>query len=144
MSVVALRQTKTEFRLTDLGNAERLVFEHGHDLRYAPGIGWLAWDGRRWKQDTDGEAIRRAKQTVRSMYAEAVEVEDPDLRKKLVQWAIGSESEARLRAAVKLAETEREVIVEVKQLDADPMLFNAANGTISPRASSGSTAVRIF
>lgn len=33
------------FPLTDLGNAERLVARHGDDLRYARGIGWLAWDG---------------------------------------------------------------------------------------------------
>jgi putative DNA primase/helicase len=127
------RATRREFRLTDLGNAERLVFEHGHDLRFAPGLGWYAWDGRRWKRDADGEAIRRAKQTVRTMYADAVEVEDSDLRKKLVAWAIASESEARLRAAVKLAETEREVIVEADALDADPWLFCVANGTIDLR-----------
>lgn len=120
--------------LTDLGNAERLVTEHGNDLRFAPGIGWHSWDGRRWKRDTDGEPIRRAKQTVRAMYAEAAEL-DGDDRERLAKWALASESEARIRAAVKLAETERPVIVEAKQLDADPWLFNCANGTIDLRSS---------
>ena len=39
------------FALTDPGNAERLVAMHGSTIRYASGIGWLAWDGRRWAQD---------------------------------------------------------------------------------------------
>ena len=122
-----------EIHLTDLGNAEQLVADHGHDLRFAPGIGWFAWDGRRWKLDADGEPIRRAKKTVRAMYARAAEVDDSSDRKKLIAWATTSESEARLRAAVKLAETEREIIVSPDELDADPWLFNAANGTIDLR-----------
>jgi hypothetical protein len=33
--------TGAVFRLTDLGNAERLVFRHGRDVRYVPGLGWF-------------------------------------------------------------------------------------------------------
>jgi putative DNA primase/helicase len=121
-----------DFRLTDLGNAERLVAQHGADIRYAPGIGWLAWDGRRWRRDTDGEPIRRAKQMVRAMYSEAADLAD-DERRALIKWTVASESEARLRAAVKLAETERAVIVDADALDADGWLFNVANGTIDLR-----------
>ena len=66
----ALGTEARPMHLTDLGNAERLVADHGSDLRYCPGLGWLAWDGRRWKPDTDGEPIRRAKRTVRAMYAQ--------------------------------------------------------------------------
>ena len=117
------------FHLTDFGNAERLVAAHSRDLRYCTALGWLAWDGRRWKRDSDRAPIRRAKQTVRAMYTEAAELDDT-ARRALVKWASLSESEARLRAAVKLAETERAVIVVANELDADGWLFNAANGTI--------------
>jgi putative DNA primase/helicase len=120
------------FRFTDLGNAERLVADHGNDLRYAPGLGWFAWDGRRWKRDQDGEAIRRAKRMVRAMYAHAAELDDED-RAALVKWATASESEARLRAAVKLAETELAIVVDAHKLDADGWLFNVGNGTIDLR-----------
>lgn len=115
---------------TDLGNAERLVAAHGRDLRYSPGLGWFAWDGHRWKPDRDGEVMRRAKNTIRAMYARAAALDDADERKRMLGFAIKSESEARLRAAVKLAETELEVIVGADELDADPWLFNAGNGTI--------------
>jgi putative DNA primase/helicase len=119
-----------EYRLTDLGNAERLVAAHGKDLRFTPGLGWLAWDGRRWKIDTDGEPMRRMKLTVRAMYTQAGQLDDSDERERLAKWATQSESESRLRAAVNLAEYERAVIADVAQLDANPMLFNAGNGTI--------------
>jgi putative DNA primase/helicase len=122
-----------EFRLTDLGNAERLVADHGNDLRYAPGLGWFAWDGRRWKLDKDGEPMRRAKRMVRAIYATAAEIDDDAQRKRLTAWATTSESEARLRAAVKLAEIDRAVIVDPDELDANPWLFNAANGTVDLR-----------
>jgi putative DNA primase/helicase len=119
----------SKFPLTDLGNAERLVASAKSELRYAPGLGWFAWDGRRWRRDADGAAMRAAAQSVRALFDEALGL-DPDQRKKLVQFALASESEPRLRAAVKLAETQLPMIVEPRQLDAQPMLFNAANGTI--------------
>ena len=119
-----------DFRPTDLGNAERLVAEHGKDLRYASGIGWLAWDGRRWKRDNDGAAMRCMTQTVRAMYARAGQLEDSDDRERLAKWATQSESEARIRAAVSLAEIDLAVIVDMTQLDANPWLFNTGTGTI--------------
>jgi putative DNA primase/helicase len=118
---------------TDLANAERLVAEHGRDLRFAHGLGWFTWDGRRWKRDSDGEVMRRMKLTVRAMYRRASELDDAGQRKRLTAWAMQSESEARLRAAINLAESELAIIVDPNELDAEPWLFNAANGTIDFR-----------
>jgi putative DNA primase/helicase len=116
--------------LTDYGNAERIVREHGRDLRFAPGLGWLAWDGRRWKRDSDGEVIRRAKRTIRQLYAKAAEIGDSGERARVAKWAVACESQQRLAAAVKLAETELGVIVKPERLDAEPFLLNVENGTI--------------
>ena len=90
-------------RLTDYGNAERIVYEHGRDLRFAPGLGWLAWDGRRWKRDADGEVMRLAKRTIRALYALAGEIDDPLERTRIAKWATACEAQPRLAAAVKLA-----------------------------------------
>jgi putative DNA primase/helicase len=122
------------YHTTDLGNAERLVAEHGRDLLFVPGPGWHAWDGRRWRRDTDGEVMRRAKLTVRAIAAEAAAVDDDEARKRLLRHALESEREPRLRAAVSLAASDREVIVDAEQLDADPLLLNVANGIIHLRA----------
>lgn len=119
------------FSLTDLGNAERLVAAHGRDIRYVPGVGWLVWDGRRWARDDTGALIRIAKLTARAILHDAANCEDDDERKRILSWARSSESEARLKAMVNLAATEKPVIVRAGQLDADPWLLNVQNGTIN-------------
>src|SRR5687767_6194222 len=86
----AARSTPGE-NCTDLGNARRLVARHGGDLRYVAALGWLVWDGRRWRVDDTGEAERRAKETVRSIYGEAAAAPDEDHRRQLAGHALRSE-----------------------------------------------------
>lgn len=124
-----------EMRLTDLGNAERLVRLHGRDLRHVRGVGWVVWDGRRWRRDQDGEVERRQKASVRAMYAEAAALDDSDERKRLAAFAARCEGEARIRAAISLAESERPVLARVDELDADLWLLNVANGVVDLRTS---------
>lgn len=115
---------------TDSGNSERLIDQHGTDLRFVAGLGWHVWDGRRWAPDTTGEVHRRAKQTVRSIYQEAARCEDEDRRKELASHARKSESREKRAACVALAQHELEVVARSEDLDADPMTLNVANGTI--------------
>lgn len=118
-------------RLTDLGNAKRLVRRHGKDLRYCPEWGkWLVYDGRRWVVDQTGEVMRRAKETVQSMYQEAAQIADEGMRKALAQWAMKPESASRLKAMVELAQSEPGIPVTPSELDRDPWLLNCLNGTI--------------
>jgi putative DNA primase/helicase len=115
---------------TDLGNARRLLALHGHDLRYVPQWGtWLAWDGRRWKIDIDGEAHRRAKHTVRWIYEQALPLES-EARKRQMAWALKSESARAIEDMLRQARTEPGVPVEPRQLDARPWLLNCLNGTL--------------
>lgn len=51
----------------------------------------------------------------------------------LLKWALQSQSKPRLDAMVALAMSEPEIAAHVEQFDADPMLFNVANGTIDLR-----------
>jgi putative DNA primase/helicase len=121
------------FKWTEYGNAERLVSSHGADLRHSPGLGWLVWDGQRWRRDEDGEAIRRMKQTVRAMWDELPEIDDPDLQKRFFGFVRSSENERRLNATLKLAESEATVVLAADRFDADPSLLTVANGTIDLR-----------
>src|SRR5262249_37121319 len=50
-----------------------------------------------------------------------------------VKHAEGSQSEARLRAMVKLAETEPTIAVAAERLDVGPWLLNVQNGTLDLR-----------
>src|SRR5438067_1178316 len=84
------------------GTAERLVALHGAQVRHAGPLGWHAWDARRWSADWDGEVQRRAKLTVRAMYAEAARIGDDADRQGFLKFARGSESAGRLQAMVGL------------------------------------------
>lgn len=120
------------FRMTDYGNAERLVRYHGADLRYcSPWSRWMVWDGCRWAEDQTGEVVRRAKATVRGIYGEASKFEDDNLRAAAAKHARESEKAARISAMILLAESEPGVPVVPDELDADPWLLNCENGTLN-------------
>jgi putative DNA primase/helicase len=124
-------------RLTDDGNAYRLVDRHGDDLRYVPGIGWHAWDGTRWLQDSSGAALRRARDLARLLHAEADGKQDEELQKALKRHAKASSSRRGLEAMLWIARSDERVLVEAAALDADPLLLNAPNGTIDLRTGAG-------
>ncbi len=120
------------FNLTDLGNSERFVADHGEGVRYCyPWGKWLVWTGARWERDDSGKVHRLAKETVRSIYREAADAEDEGRRKELAKHATRSEAEARIRATLELAKSE--LPISPDELDADPWLLNCKNGTIDLR-----------
>ncbi len=125
-------QQHTQFNLTDLGNAERFVAQFGQDVRYCyPWAKWLTWTGSKWARDDAGRVHRLAKETVRSVYGEAATAEDEARRKALAKHAASSEAKNRIEAMLELAKSD--VPVSPDELDADPDLLNASNGTINLR-----------
>lgn len=118
-------------RYTDLGNARRLVAEHGHKLRHVPVWGcWYTWDGIRWAIDNTGEAARCAKTMARKLVDEAQAEPDEDKRKKLVAAAKRAESWPGIRAMLELAATEPSIALAPSQLDAHPALLNTRTGVL--------------
>jgi putative DNA primase/helicase len=120
------------YNLTDLGNAERFVSQHGENVRYCyPWARFLVWTGAQWERDEAGKVYRLAKETVRGIYQEAAESENETRRKALAQHATRSEAEAKIKAMLELAKSE--IPVSPEELDADPWLLNAPNGTVDLR-----------
>lgn len=76
------------FPMTDLGNAERFRFRHGHRFRFCRELGWFAWDGRRWdllseeKDRTPGEVLHAVFETVRAIRNEADLVADSGIKEE--------------------------------------------------------------
>ena len=63
-------------RLSDVGNARRLVARHGPDLHYVPAWRrWLVWDGTRWESDTAGRVERLATDVTAEIFRAAVHLE---------------------------------------------------------------------
>lgn len=118
-------------KLSDLGNAARLVRRHGQDLVFSTALGWMHWDGRRWNPDSDLEIERRAYETVQWFLRAALADPVDEVADALVKWARKSESQARIRAMVELARPF--VAVEQSLFDADPWLLNTGTGTIDLR-----------
>jgi putative DNA primase/helicase len=122
-----------EENLTDLGNVRRFVNQHHERIRsvlikkHNP---WFLWVGTHWEPDSTGEAMRLAKQTVRSIHAEAERTTDEERRAAMQQHAYKSEGAERIRAIIDLAKTEPEIALREDQLDRDQWLFNVQNGTI--------------
>jgi putative DNA primase/helicase len=121
-------------RLTDMGNGERMATKHRGDLLYCfPLKTWFTWDGTRYQRDETGEAEKRAKDTVRSIYLEAAAAGDPDQWSALAGHAIASEDARRIGAMLQMARSEDGIPVKPSQLDVDPFLLNVINGTIDLR-----------
>jgi P4 family phage/plasmid primase-like protien len=127
------KKASAGFNLTDLGNAERFIAQHGENVRYCyPWRKWLVWSGARWERDEAGRVHKLAKETVRTIYREAAAAEDEDRRKALAKHATQSEAEAKIRAMLELAKSDAPISPD--ELDANPMLLNVPNGTIDLRS----------
>lgn len=63
--------TGSEFNLTDVGNAKRLVKKFGDVIRYCHEIKkWFIWNQKRWKPDNSDQITRLAKETVANIIKE--------------------------------------------------------------------------
>ena len=125
--------------LTDYGNAERFVEQHGAIVRYvATWDKWIIWDGTRWKLDTTQAIVRLAKKTVRTIYAEVARLAKQtdcsaeDLE-ELTAWAKASERRERITALIALAASEADVAIDHEVLDLNPWILNCTNGTVDMR-----------
>lgn len=122
------------FNLTDQGNAERLVHRHGEDLLHVRKWGqWMVWDGTRWRPDETGEAERKAKETVKTMFHEADPGEGRPIDRNLASYALKSESRQKIEAMVALARSEEGIAVTHNDFDQDPWALNVQNGTLDLR-----------
>jgi putative DNA primase/helicase len=149
-----------EPHLTDVGNAQRFVRDHGQDVRYVHAWdSWLSYQDGYWAKDESGEVVERAKATVARLFEEVAALQDEVRATKAlldgcsehnqVQREIGgdlhecqqrlraletfaeqSESDHRLRAMLHLAQSAHGIPVRPDALDCDPMLLAVPNGVI--------------
>ncbi len=141
---------------SELRNAERLIEAHGQDIRYANGLGWIVWDGQRFKPD-EGAAIELCKATLRALYLLAYEAvkeareavkaakckseEDQERASSALKaalaysgWIARSKSKPGIKNMLSLASTDGRVRIDASELDANGELLNCTKGTIDLRA----------
>ena len=122
------------FPLTDSGNAELIATKFSNCLRFDHRRKrWLVWKHERWTEDHDGTVYRMAKEAARDRLKAAANVGDDDKRESLAKWAIQSESEYRLRAALNLAKTTLPISDVGDGWDSDRFLLGVRNGVVDLR-----------
>jgi putative DNA primase/helicase len=114
--------------LTDLHAADRLAAANADRLRYVRGVGWLAYDGKRWAPGED-HAHRAAKANAAGLLEEAAGCGDA----KQAAAAARLCGEPRIRGALALATTDERLSLAAAELDADPHLLNVQNGVVDLR-----------
>ncbi len=118
---------------TDYGNAERLHALYGHEFRYCHALGFLVWDGTRWRVDEGPELTRLALLTARELFKQAGNESDSERREVWVKHSLACERKTAIANAIELAKSIPGVVLPVDALDADPMLLNVQNGTLDLR-----------
>jgi putative DNA primase/helicase len=120
--------------LSDQYNAEALVQFHGADLRYClDWHEWLYWTGHHWARQGTGEAMRRAKRTVKRLARLIEQMDDAVEIKAHLSHIKSSLSARRLEGMVRLAQSEPTIELTADQLDPNPWLLNCPNGTLNLR-----------
>lgn len=122
---------RSEARLTETGNAERLALLYGERLRYIhQWKRWLEWDGSRWKADETEHVTQIAIRSARSMLREAAALMDSAQRDPLMKWAVKSESASNIDATLRIARSTPPLPVTARDLDAHPLLLGVRNGVV--------------
>jgi putative DNA primase/helicase len=93
----------TALSLTDTGNAERLVRMYGDVMRHNREFKWIIWNGKKWVIESP-HALQRAQDVAKSIFSEAGETDDADLRKKIFKHAENSLSTRYQKAMLEAAE----------------------------------------
>lgn len=107
--------------------AYRLAAAHRGRLLYVRGLGWLVWDGKRWAEDEKSEATAAVLAVLRDALADSLA--DKDLRDDVRR----SESANGVAGVLELAAAIPALRASAAELDADPWLLNAQNGTLDLR-----------
>lgn len=127
-------EPSTHFNCSDLGNAKRLVAQHGRDIRYCHDFKrWLIWNGTRWDNENPARIVQLATETALNIAAEAERCSDPDVAEDLHKWAIRSQSRLSIDNLIALSRSEVGIPVRPDDLDKAIYLFNVENGTIDLR-----------
>jgi putative DNA primase/helicase len=115
---------------TDLGNAEAFVDLFGDHFRHVKERRvWHHWRDGRWRRDMTGAAERAAKEVARARLRRSADL-DGDAQHAEIRWALTSQAEPRVKAALAHAATEPEIVLEAEELDRDGYLLACANGVL--------------
>jgi len=112
--------------------AELFVRDHTETMRYVHGLGWYVWAECRWKADEERADMRAVRYTLKKALRSLADLEKEE-RGRLYQDVRKTESASGMNGVLTIAGSIRPISVASSMIDADPYLFNTADGTIDLR-----------
>lgn len=136
--------TVQTFAWNDLGNAHRMVALYGDRLRWIKQAGdWAVYTDGAWKIDEGEGGHSFVQELVETMYEREKDLYDdtpsgddgdqPSERDQFAKWCRGQQMSPRIAACLKETKGRRELQARITDFDAEPFLFNCANGVIDLR-----------
>lgn len=129
-----------QYTWDDIGNAERLLAAHGHELRWVPERErWATYADGVWTLDRGAarrkfaELMDRIMDLEGPLYSRAADASGKSPYAKFEQFVRTSRMSARISAAADVASAKRTVIASSRAFDNHPMKLNVANGVIDLR-----------
>ncbi len=117
---------------TDAANARLFVERARWRLLYVAGLGWMAWDGKRWRRDGgDLLAMQIAREVAGAIHKRAEREKNEDCRKRLRRRARSAAAKYKLMAMVSLAESDPDLAASPDKFDEHPYLLNVENGLLN-------------
>jgi putative DNA primase/helicase len=113
---------------TDTDNATRFARRRAQKVVYTVGRGWMVYDGKRWRADSQLRCMELAKKTARLITNEVQYIQSDADKRQRSQFAAQSLSKASLDRMLDLAKGL--LVVEDSRLDNDPWLLNTLSGTL--------------
>lgn len=135
-SAIEISEIRNDSGRTDAANAERFADMFGDKLLYVPQWGrWLAWDGRRWHDDSGVGVMRAAKHYSKSLWGELGRLaEMPGIDREelgvLQSFIKLTNQTGKIKAFLTLADSDVRFVCPVDSLNQHPTLLNLQNGTI--------------
>lgn len=91
---------------------------------------WCYWTGKHWKSD-DGPVVQSISDILVRHYTDLAGLVDADRKKAYFKMLRDCQQHGTLKAALGFASTDPRMRKHAEDFDADPWLFNVANGTIN-------------
>lgn len=123
-------------RLTDAGNANRLVDIFKGRIRYCEGLGWLVWNGMVWMPENENSAsvLQMVKEAQEYLYEDLAELLKVGASTKAaarhIQYSL---SHSGLRNAMALMQATYTIRLTADDLDANKHLLAVRNGVVDLR-----------
>lgn len=137
------KRSLSEIELSDVGNARLLLADHKEIIKYAIGLGFHAWDSKRWAYDEEAlkvkqlaiQSMDKLRDTTTDELKNRAERNESSALLKVYHWAISSHNSPRLGSMVDVAKSYPEILKRSDEMDDDSTTFmlNLNNGTLNLR-----------